>query len=334
MKINMQEWVKSIIDSPKRLALPIMTHPGIEMTGHTVHEAVTDGEVHFQAIKYLSGHYPSIASTVIMDLTVEAEAFGAEIHFSENEVPSVMGRTVSDKASIEALAVPSVDSNRVQEYVKANRLMSQASEKPVIAGCIGPFSLAGRLYDMSEIMMGIYIDPEAMRILLDKCTAFIIKYCTALKSVGANAVLIAEPAAGLLSNKDCSEFSSTYVRRIVEAVQDKYFAVFLHNCGNRGQCTEAMVETGAMGFHFGNSIDMVEALDKCPKDALVMGNVDPVALFKLGTSEEVYKYTSDLLDKCANYPNFVISSGCDIPPAVPSANIDAFYQAVADYNNK
>ena len=60
--------------SEKRIALPIMTHPGIEYIGKTVREAVTDGEVHFAATKALAERFPSAASTVIMDLTVEAEA--------------------------------------------------------------------------------------------------------------------------------------------------------------------------------------------------------------------------------------------------------------------
>ena len=67
--------------------MPIMTHPGIEMIGKTVRDAVTDGQVHYNAIKALSEKYPTAAATVIMDLTVEAEAFGAEIVFPENEFP-------------------------------------------------------------------------------------------------------------------------------------------------------------------------------------------------------------------------------------------------------
>ena len=49
------------------------------------------------------------AATVIMDLTVEAEAFGAEIIFPENEVPSVSGRLLADEAAIEKLEVPDVE---------------------------------------------------------------------------------------------------------------------------------------------------------------------------------------------------------------------------------
>ena len=74
--------------------------------------------------------------------------------------------------------------------------------------------------------------------LLDKCTDFILKYCIALKKTGANGVVMAEPAAGLMSDDDCMRFSSVYVKRIVEAVQDDNFTVVLHNCGNTGQCTK------------------------------------------------------------------------------------------------
>lgn len=332
MKVNMKEWIQSIINSNERVALPIITHSGIEMLGQKVLDAVTDGEIHFQAVKLLAEKYPSIASSVIMDLTVEAEAFGAEIYFSPNEVPSVIGRLVCDVESVQSLKIPSLDTARIPVYIKANELIAANSVKPVISGCIGPYSLAGRLYDMSEIMMAMYIEPECIKLLLDKCTEFILNYCKALKKARANGVLIAEPAAGLLSNEACKEFSSEYVKRIVDEVQDEDFVVFLHNCGNRGQCTEAMVYTGAAGYHFGNSIDMLQVLVDCPEDVLVMGNLDPVSLFKMSTAEQVYSATMELLEKTTAFPNFVLSSGCDTPPEVPFENIEMFYKALKDYN--
>lgn len=334
MKLNMKEWACSIIEKKERVALPIMTHSGIEMLGKKVLDAVTDGDIHAKAVLLLADKYPSIASSMIMDLTVEAEAFGAEIHFSPNEVPSVMNRLVSDFASVQQLQVPSLSVARVSSYLKANRLIAENSSKPVIAGCIGPYSLAGRLYDMSEIMMAMYIDPDCIKLLLDKCTMFILDYCKELKVAGGNGVLMAEPAAGLLSNEACKEFSSEYVKRIIDEVQDDEFSVFLHNCGNKGQCTEAMVYTGAAGYHFGNGIDMVQALDGCPKEALVLGNLDPVSLFKMSTPQQVYEQTMGLLKKTAGYRNFILSSGCDTPPEVPLENIDSFYRALEEYNNQ
>lgn len=328
----MNNWVRKILEEKERQALLIMTHPGIEAIGHTTREAVTDGEIHYQAIKNVLDTYNTMACTVIMDLTVEAEVFGAEILMPEHEIPNVTGRLVCDEESVNKLDIPALDSARVPEYLKANRLAVENIGKPVFSGCIGPFSLAGRLYDMSEIMVGIYIDTETIKVLLDKCTRFIINYCKAFKALGATGVIIAEPAAGLLSNDECMEFSSKYVKEIVDAVQDDDFVVILHNCGNTGQCTDAMVKTGAGALHFGNAIDMKKALDECPETVLVMGNLNPVELFKQSTPEQVYDDTISLLEKTSSYRNFVISSGCDMPPGVPSENIKAFFKALTDYN--
>ena len=329
----MNKFIKQLLDSDKRIAIPIMTHPGIEAIGKNVFDAVTDGEVHYQAIRNVTETYNTAACTVIMDLTVEAEAFGCTISMPEHEVPSVTGRLVYDEESVNRLQVPSLSVGRMPEYLKANRLaIENIKDKPVLSGCIGPFSLAGRLYDMSEIMVGIYIEPDVIKTLLDKCTAYITAYCKELKSLGATGVIMAEPAAGLLSNDDCQEYSTVYVKQIVEAVQDENFTVILHNCGNKGQCTQAMIDSGAAALHFGNAVDMVATLEQCPSDLIVMGNIDPVGILKQASSEDVYRITSDLLTKTAGYKNFVVSSGCDMPPLVPEANIKAFYKAVADFN--
>lgn len=332
-KLNMKEWIDQTIRDKRISAIPIMTHPGIELTGKTVRDAVTNGQVHYEAIKALCDKYPAAAATVIMDLTVEAEAFGAEIIFPENEVPSVSGRLLTDEAAIEKLEIPALNKGRIPEYLKANMLAARnITDRPVLAGCIGPYSLAGRLYDMSEIMMLIYINPEAATTLLQKCTDFITRYCMALKATGVNGVVIAEPAAGLLSNEDCLQYSSLFVKEIVAKVQDDNFSVILHNCGNTGNCTQAMVYTGAAAYHFGNKISMEEALKEVPADALAMGNLDPVSLFKMAGPEEMKKATLQLLEATQAYPNFVLSSGCDIPPYTPLANIDAFYSALEEFN--
>ena len=330
MKTNMTKWMRSLIADSRVAAVPIMTHPGIELIGKRVVDAVSDGRVHADAVKALADKYPTAAATVIMDLTVEAEAFGADIVMEPDEVPAVRGHLLSGTADIDRLEVPSLHAGRVPQYVKATMLAArEITDRPVLAGCIGPYSLAGRLYDMSEIMMLIIESPDAAHRLLTKCTDFILKYCLALKEAGAAGVVMAEPAAGLLSDDDCREFSSVYVKRIVDAVQDDWFTVVLHNCGNTGQCTRAMAYTGAAAYHFGNKCDMAEVTRDVPPTALSMGNLDPVSLFKDATPDDMRRATRELLDRMRPYPNFVISSGCDTPPHTPWANIDAFFEEVA-----
>jgi uroporphyrinogen decarboxylase len=313
--------------------MPVMTHPGIELNGNTVREAVSKGKVHAEAVIKLTQAYQSVAACTIMDLTTEAESFGAEIAFSDEAVPAVVGHMLTDVKSINELQVPSLSAGRIPQYLKANLLAARAiQDRPVFAGCIGPFSLAGRLYDMSEIMVLIYEHPDEAHTLLAKCTQFIEKYCEALKQTGVNGVLMAEPAAGLMSNDDCKTFSSAYVKYIVNKVQDDNFIVVLHNCGNQGHCTEAMVETGAAAYHFGNKCQMEEVIKEVPPTALAMGNLDPVSLFKDGTPEQMRKATLDLLEKTRQYPNFVLSSGCDTPPHTPIENVNEFFKALDDWN--
>lgn len=332
MKINMKEWAKSLINSPLKAGLPLMTHPGIEIISKRVIDAVTDGDVHYQAIKALYDRYSEAAACMIMDLSVEAECFGAEISYSEDANPTVIGRCVSNADEIRALGIPSLDKGRISQILKAVGLGAESIDIPVLSGCIGPYSLAGRLYDITEMMMGIYIAPDAMIELLDKCTQFLTGYCKTLKESGANGVIIAEPAAGLLSDDDCRQFSSVFIKKIVDEVQDDKFLVILHNCGNTGHCTGAMTFTGAAGYHFGNSIDMSEALSGCPEDALVLGNLDPVGIFKMSSPQEVYEATLSLLERCGHHRNFVLSSGCEIPPGINLDNADAFFLAIDDYN--
>lgn len=333
--MNTSDWIKAVFDSPRRLAVPIMTHPGIESIGKTISEAVSDGEIQFRAIEAIQEKYSPDAATMIMDLTVEAEAFGAKINLSEYEIPAVAERLVYDQDTIGRLRVPSLESARVPQYLKAARLAAEnIIDKPVFAGCIGPFSLAGRLFGLTEIMTSIFIEPEIIRLLLEKCSTFLLLYVKEMKRIGTNGILMAEPAAGLLSAEACDEFSSAYIKRIVAEVQDRDFLFILHNCGNPGHVTQSMISTGAGGLHFGNRINLVEALKEVPEDILVFGNLDPVSVFRSGTPEHVFDATTKLFGEAAGHRNFIISSGCDTPPCSPSENVEAFFRAVRTFNSK
>lgn len=330
----MVEWKKSVVSSTKRLAIPVMTHPGIVLRGNTVLATVTNPRLHFEAVQAVAQQYPTGASTMIMDLSVEAEAFGAKVRFADDEVPSVTGRCVEDAVSIEQLMVPNLSQARVAQWIEASKLAASAiSDRPVLAGCIGPFSLAARLYDVTEILTAILIEPESIHLLLEKCAKFLISYVNAFKAAGANGILIAEPVAGVLSADHCSEFSSAYVRRIVEAVQDEHFLVILHNCGDTDTLVPSMLSTGAGGLHFGNRCAIVKALEQIPRETLVFGNLDPVGVFKSGAPKFIRSETFNLLKSTKGFPNYVLSSGCDVPPNVPLENIDAFFSALNDFNS-
>ena len=311
-------------------ALPILSFPCVSLLGVTVRELISDSELQAEGMRLVAERVPSAASVSLMDLSVEAECFGAAVRFSDSEVPTVTGRLVNDMEEAEALTVPAVGSARSGIYIDAiRRAAERITDRPVLAGMIGPFSLAARLLDVSEIMMDCYDDPEMVEVVLNKATDFLIEYAKAYRAAGADGIMMAEPVAGLLSPSLEEEFSSPYVKKIVDAVQDDSFAVIYHNCGdNTPRMLDSILTTGAMAYHFGNAVDMREMLEKIPSDVVVMGNVDPAGVLRMGTPDSVREATCALMERCGTFPNFVVSSGCDIPPLTPWENIDAFFAAV------
>ena len=336
MKRNMYQWVDEMIASPRKTPLPVLSFPSVQKLGITVRELTGDSEKQAQGIKLIADSFDTAAAVSYMDLSLEAEAFGSDIRWSEGEVPTVVGSIIEDMEGAEELKIPAVGDGRTGLNLDAiSKVVPLIGDRPVFAGAIGPFSLAGRLLDVSEAMYYCFDEPEMVHAVLDKVSEFLIAYMNAYKEVGANGVVMAEPLAGLLSTDLAEEFSAAYVRKIVEAVQDENFLVVYHNCGNSAISTiDTIVNNGCRVFHFGNAIDMGEMMPLIPDNCLAMGNVDPARQFRNGTPESVYAATTEVMEKCAKYPNFVPSSGCDIPPMTDWENIRAFFRAVDDYYNR
>ncbi len=336
MRLNMKQWVADAIAAPIKKTLPVLSFPSIQLMNIRVRELIADSERQAQGMKCIAERVPSAAAVSLMDLSVEAEAFGSVIRVSDNEVPTVVGAIVSDEEEAEALAVPAVGAGRTGLYIEAmEKAVRLITDRPVFAGVIGPFSLAGRLMDVSEAMVYCYEDPDMVHAVLEKVTAFLIDYCRAYKAAGANGVVMAEPLGGMLSPALAREFSHPYVKRIREAAQDEHFALVYHNCGdNVALMAEDIFSLGAMCYHFGNAVAMRDMLAHAPAEALVLGNLDPAGQLCNGTPDSVRRATQAILNDCAGYPNFCISSGCDIPPHTPWDNIDAFFAAVEEFNNR
>ena len=278
--MNMKQWMKDVIAAPRKKAMPILSFPSAELLGCDVRSLVSDSEMQAEGIRRIAGRLDMLAAVSLMDLSVEAEAFGAQVRFSDSEVPAVTGALVTSRKEAEELKVPGVDAARCPVYTEAIRKVCRTvTDRPVFAGVIGPFSLAGLL------------SPELAR-----------------------------------------EFSADYVRQIVENVQDEEFMVIYHNCGdNVLQMTDSIAQTKAAAFHFGNSISMRDMLEALPGDRLVMGNLDPTGQIRNGTPQSVKEQTRRIMEECCGYRNFVISSGCDIPPGSRWENIDAFFEAVKEF---
>lgn len=333
--MNMSKWIDDMINAPIKKPLPILSYPGVQLLGMTVRQMIENSRNQAECMKVIAKKFDCAASVGLMDLSVEAQAFGSTVKFSDNEVPTVTGSIVRTADDAENLKVPVVGEGRTGvciHAVEAARMM--IDDRPVFAGVIGPFSLSGRLMDMTEIMIKCLMEPELTHTVLTKAADFIMKYSLAMKAAGADGLIIAEPAAGLLSPGLCEEFSSCYVKKIVDAVQDDNFIVIYHNCGNTLPLVDSIIGIGAKAYHFGNAVDIGTILDKVPDDIPILGNLSPAEQFLAGTQDSITAATIEMLSKADGHRNYIPSSGCDIPPLTPINNIKAFFAAVEEYYNK
>ena len=334
MKRNMMKWVDEMLEAEHKKGMPVLSFPAIQKMGITVKELIMSSDLQAQAMKLVADAVPDAAASVsMMDLSLEAEAFGSKIRCSDMEVPTVIGSIVEDEDEADDLKVPELGKGRTQIYVDAiGKAVQLIQDRPVFAGTIGPFSLAGRLLGVGEAMALCLEEPDMVHTVLEKATEFLIRYINAYKAVGANGVLMAEPLAGILSPGLEEEFSCEYVKKIVEATQDEEFLTSYHNCGNNTPLqTRSLSQNGCRLMHFGNAADMAALLENLPEDVLVMGNVDPASQFRSGTPESVKSATISLMQKCASHRNYIPSSGCDIPPMSPWENIMAFFEGINEF---
>jgi uroporphyrinogen decarboxylase len=322
---------KFIMNSEKRLGLPINVYCGLPLTKATVRDLVTNPAVQYETTNALQKRYQAPFILTAMDLSAEAEAFGCQVRLTDDEIPTVLGRLVTSREDLENLSDPSPGEKRTQVHLETARKIAAFSDHPIKLACmIGPFSLAGRLFGVSETLELTLTDPDLVYLLLEKVTRFLIRYADAFRQVGMDGLIIAEPAAGLLSPRSLALFSSPFVKSIIDAVQNENFTILLHNCGARINHLPKILETGGEIFHFGAPMDIELALEQVNGNVVLCGNLDPTTAFFNSTPEEVFIKTQELLIRTKQYKNFVVSSGCDLPPGTPLENLDAFYKAIKE----
>ena len=163
----MKPTVKKIIEN-KEKTIPILSFPSTQLLGITVKELLDSPEMQVRGMKAIADRCDIGASLNMMDLSVEAEAFGCKIMFKDDDVPTVRKGIIDDIFDAESIVVPPVGTGRTSVCIEGIRQAKrEITDIPVFCGVIGPYSLAGRLFDMTELMMECYDSPDEVKILTE-----------------------------------------------------------------------------------------------------------------------------------------------------------------------
>ena len=112
MNRNMGKWLGELTSAKRKRALPVLSFPAVQLLGVTVRELISSSDLQAEGMKLIADRVDAAAAVSLMDLSVEAECFGADIVISENEVPTVKGAVVSSPEEAESLVVPAIGAGR------------------------------------------------------------------------------------------------------------------------------------------------------------------------------------------------------------------------------
>jgi len=312
----------------RTLVIPLLGAPGVKLSNTTLKENLTDEDIQLRTIKLLAEKFHPDGIFPFMDLTVEAEALGLDINFSENENPAVRDHSIKTEEDLESVRLRYRGiSGRMPLFIKVVEGLSK--DLSIIKGAytIGPFTLAGELMGVGELSMNVILNPDLAHKFIEFTTSVIKDYAEALLDAGADIIAVLEPSAVMLSPKQFEEFSGRYFSRLVRELK---VPLILHICGDTTHLLEKMSETGAVGLSLDSLVDLKEASRVVPGSIALIGNLDPVGVFLRSTPEEVAIATRNLLEKMRGVNNFILSSGCDLPIDTPLENIEAFMRVGRD----
>jgi uroporphyrinogen decarboxylase len=134
----------------------------------------------------------------------------------------------------------------------------------------------------------------------------------------------------MLGPKQYKEFSGEYIKDVIKRFKGLGVNIVLHICGNTMHIIDSMVDTGADGISLDarqTGVDLAAVAEQTPEDIAVIGNISPTEVMLSSTPEEVRTAVEELMDNMKTYPHFILSTGCDLPQAVPAENLLAFMEA-------
>ncbi|MGD0883457.1 MAG: uroporphyrinogen decarboxylase family protein [Thermodesulfovibrionales bacterium] len=276
------------------------------------------------------------SGVVPVDLCVEAEAMGCVINVYPNAegilYPTIKEKLIHNEDEM-GVTVPSdlAQRGRVPLLREAIKLLKADIGKDVAVGSyvLGPFTLAGQIMELNDLLKLSFKKPDKVGKLLDVMADAIIIVAKEYEKAGIDYITVREMGAttDVLSPRVFKSLILPPLQKIMKEITG--YSV-LHICGKTNDIATFMVEAGPTAISVEQKNDVAETRRKLGKDALIFGNYDPYNVLVAG-DESLVRAT---IRKCIDDGVSAVWPGCDIWPTVPGQNIVAMMDEVNKYGGK
>jgi [methyl-Co(III) methanol-specific corrinoid protein]:coenzyme M methyltransferase len=270
---------------------------------------------------------------VPFDLCVEAEALGCRInvyaHSDDILYPTIKEKVIHNEEEMGISIPPDLtERGRVPLMKEAIGMLKKeiGSEAPVGSYVLGPFTLAGQIMELNDLLKLSFKKPDKVGALLELLSGAIIRIAREYESAGVDYLTVREMGAtsDVLSPRVFKNLILPYLKRIFSELRTN---TVLHICGKTNDIAVFMAESGAKAISVDQKNDLAETRRKLGKDALVFGNYDPYNVLVTGDGEKVRASVRKCIDDGAS----AVWPGCDIWPTVPPGNMRAMMEEIKSY---
>ena len=251
--------------------------------------------------------------------TFEAEALGCKIKSGGTEgIPGIAHPTPYTLDDTPTFPDDFLSRGRIPELLKAVGILRKelGDEVLIVAGIIGPFTIAGSLVDTVPLLKATFKAPEKIRPFLEIGMKAGATLARALVEAGADIISCEDMTASpdLIAPKTYREYEMEYQRRQFEGIS---VPKILHICGNVDGIVEYMGETGAEILSLEPKANVQLARDKCGPDMIMMGGVDTATTLFMKDAGTVTAGCEESIEKGIQ----ILAPGCAVAPGTPLENL-------------
>ncbi len=273
------------------------------------------------------------SGVVPFDLCIEAEALGCEInvyaHSEDLLYPTIKKKLIHNEGDLD-ISLPSglTERGRIPLMVEAIKLIKKdiGAEAAIGTYVLGPFTLAGQIMELNDLLKLSFKKPDKIGKLLDLLAGAVIQVAGVYEKAGVDYITVREMGAtsDVLSPRVFKSLILPYLAKIFSKLT---VPSVLHICGKTNDIVPFMAESGCRAISVDQKNDVADTRRKLGPKALVFGNYDPYNVLVTG-SQDLIRQT---MKKCMDDGVSAVWPGCDIWPTVPPDNMKAMMDVVRNY---
>src|SRR5512143_1969193 len=215
------------------------------------------------------------------DLCIEAEAMGCEInvyaHSEDLLYPTIKKKLIHNEAEMDMVSPSDLTKRgRVPLMVEAIKLIKKdiGGEAAVGTYVLGPFTLAGQVMELNDLLKLSFKKPDKIGRLLDLLSGVIVQVAKEYEKAGVDYITVREMGAtsDVLSPRVFKSLILPYLAKIIGKLS---VPSVLHICGKTNDIVPFMAESGAKAISVDQKNNVAETRAKLGPKALVFGNYDP-----------------------------------------------------------